>query len=131
MNLGDFKRAHDRLQRLTMQFNWSVSPGPWKHPYVFAYSSLVDGFYERRPQFQDRFPLDSRVDFIFDKQGEEKLLAPWNEHVAARPEEHQKHYGEKPKFEDDQEFLPLQAADFGLGGLETGTRKMQLNFQTK
>jgi hypothetical protein len=111
MNCDDFRRAHDRFERLAIQFGWSIDFGAWKQPFVFAYHALVDNFYRRRQEFQNKIPLDSRVDFIFDKQSEEKLLAPWPVHIAARPEEEQKYYGEKPRFEDDQEFLALQAAD--------------------
>lgn len=56
--------------------------------------------------------MDEKVDFIFDNRMEKSfILAGWEDMVKVQDEEIQKHYGATPRFEDDQEFLPLQAAD--------------------
>jgi hypothetical protein len=111
MNIDDFLQAKQRLKLLETQWNWAINLGPWFNPYFFVFHALVDNFYKRRPELEKLIPLGERVNFIFDKQTEEALLPSWNDHVAARPEDDQRYYGAKPRFEDDQDFLALQAAD--------------------
>lgn len=72
----------------------------------------MDAFHVQRKVVED-IPLDEKIDFIFDNQGEKSyILAAWDEVVEAHPPEIRKLFGATPRFEDDQEFLPLQAADF-------------------
>jgi len=59
------------------------------------------------------FPIDGRVDFYFDTDSNENLVrSVWDDYLARRPAEYRDSYGRKPEFHSDEEFLPLQAADF-------------------
>jgi hypothetical protein len=58
-------------------------------------------------------PKGVRIDFWFDKRAEKKvILETWDDYLKHRPDKVRPLYGEAPKFEDDADFLPLQAADF-------------------
>ncbi|MDE8650971.1 DUF3800 domain-containing protein [Novosphingobium album (ex Liu et al. 2023)] len=49
-----------------------------------------------------------RVDFVFDDRGEKrKILEAWDRYIAP----HRDRFGAFPSFQNDMEFLPLQAAD--------------------
>jgi hypothetical protein len=57
-------------------------------------------------------PIDEKIDFIFDTRSEGKfILKAWEDFLEKRPESRE-FYGQHPRFEDDIEFKPLQAADF-------------------
>lgn len=111
MNLGDLRRAHERLLALCLQWNWTPNLGPWNNRYFFMFHQLIEGFHDNREAFKADIALDELVDFIFDQQSEEALLPPWNEFILSRPDEVQQFYGAKPRFDSDQKLLPLQAAD--------------------
>jgi hypothetical protein len=113
MNMEDFAQARKRIEAFAIQMNWSLHLHPWSNPYFCVFHALVDNFYKLRPEIEHLIPLkETSVNFIFDQQSEEALLPLWNDHLAARPEKELPYYGAKPRFENDQEFLALQAADF-------------------
>ena len=61
---------------------------------------------------QSRF-ADERVSFVFDKQAEKKMVRDaWEDFLAQAPIDVRGYFGSDPRFEKDEEFLPLQAADF-------------------
>jgi len=112
INLRDFEVAQERLAFLATRMNWTVNLGPWTNPYFFTYRLLMDKFHAERKTFQSKFPLDNQVDFIFDERTEKKMIIRgWDEYIEKRPDEIRSHYGSAPRFENDQKFLPLQAAD--------------------
>jgi hypothetical protein len=54
-----------------------------------------------------------KIDFIFDEQTEKKVIYRiWDEFAETRPDSYRVTLGNTPRFENDQDFLPLQAADF-------------------
>jgi hypothetical protein len=70
-------------------------------------------FHNHRGKLDQFIPSGTKVNFIFDEQSEKrKILSAWEEYISRREEEVRRLYGERPRFEDDTEFLPLQAADF-------------------
>jgi Protein of unknown function (DUF3800) len=82
------------------------------HPPAVGFRGLVDGFHLERERIQSEIPLNETVDFIFDDQTEKSfIMSAWNEYLAARPDDIRDYYGATPRFENDQKFLPLQAAD--------------------
>jgi hypothetical protein len=112
MNLGDFRRARERLARQTATWGWSVMLRDWDKPHFVTFRGLMDGFHDKREMFADRLPLDRKVDFIFDKEiAEKQVIKIWDEYLEGRPDEVRSYYGERPRFLDDQEFLALQSAD--------------------
>jgi hypothetical protein len=81
-------------------------------PYHYAFRALMDGLHGGKEVLIDLVPLDEPIDFIFDRQAERNtLLRLWEGYVESAPPEIRKRYGATPRFEDDEEFLPLQAAD--------------------
>ena len=112
INQIEFAQAYERAQSFAFRMNWSVDFAKWKNPYYFLFRGLMDRFHDHRELIKPAIPLEEQVDFIFDNQAEKSfILAAWDEIVANRPEEFHKYYGATPRFEDDQKFLPLQAAD--------------------
>jgi hypothetical protein len=112
MNLADFKSALERAREFFWRLKLDVNFARFENPYYFLFRILMDRFHDFREKMVARIPLDEQVDFIFDSQTEKSfILSAWDEIVAVRPEEAQKYYGATPRFEDDQKFLPLQAAD--------------------
>jgi hypothetical protein len=113
MNLTDFAQALRRADVLCSRLNIANDFRRWGNPYFFLFRMLVDRFHEQREKFQEGIPLSEKIDFIFDDQTEKSfILAAWDEIVEGQPEETQKYYGATPRFESDQDFLPIQAADF-------------------
>jgi hypothetical protein len=84
-----------------------------KNKYIVAFFTLMDAFHRDRAKFKQQIPEESPVDFFFDEQAEKKLiLSGWDTFLAADRRAESRHlYGNKPRFENDEEFLPLQAAD--------------------
>jgi len=111
LNLTDFRRAQDRATAFVSRMNWNVNFGMWTNPYFFAFRILLDGFHTQRNNFTS-VPAGEKVDFIFDDRVEKTaILQAWNEYLEGRDEEVRGRYGATPRFENDQDFLPLQAAD--------------------
>jgi hypothetical protein len=81
----------------------------WKNPYCFMFFMSI---YVYRLEFE-KLNLPREAEFIFDRQiGAERLLKEgWNYFEEHNPEV-AKLLGDFPKFRDDQQALPLQAADF-------------------
>jgi hypothetical protein len=115
MNLTDFASALERHTKALAAHNFYVDPGKWANPYFFLFRGLIDEFHKsREDEGLDRhLPLDEKVDFIFDNQTEKGfIIEAWEGYL--KNEEGKKtrqYYGTTPRFEDDKEFLPLQAAD--------------------
>lgn len=84
----------------------------WRNPYYFTFRLLMDGFHIWRAQNQELFPGDSPVQFVFDNNSQKQVIRKvWDDYIATRSDSIRPTYGAEPRFEDDREFLPLQAAD--------------------
>jgi hypothetical protein len=75
----------------------------------------MDLFHQAR--FDERtariIPINKKVDFYFDKNTASKSIhLAWTDYIENRSPEIKEMYGNEPRFEDDEDFLPLQAADF-------------------
>jgi hypothetical protein len=72
----------------------------------------MDLFHIERPKMAEVFG-EEKIDFYFDTGVDKKTVYEiWDNYVKHRPEKIRKLYGQVPRFEDDMDFLPLQAADF-------------------
>ena len=112
MNLDDFARAKERLHEISAQMRWSVKLGVFENPYFVTFRILLLKFHEEREKFSSKIPLDKKVDFIFDERTEKTaILAAWDDTLEMFEESARSHFGAASRFENDQEFLPLQAAD--------------------
>jgi hypothetical protein len=111
VNLEYFARAHERLEMAGRFHNWPPIPQRlWKNPYFYAFRGLLDKFHES--MFGGVVPMDEKVEFIFDDKSEKNpILKGWDSYILNRDESVREHYRSPPRFENDQEFLPLQAAD--------------------
>jgi hypothetical protein len=109
-DISDLKRAQDRIWVEDLNLNW----GWTANPHALGFRLLMDMFHNNRALLDKVIPCGEKVDFYFDKRGEKKAIDEmWEDYLRERPEEVRKYYSEAgPKFEDDEEFLPLQAADF-------------------
>ena len=105
--------AASALRRLWVP-GLEIEAGFLGRPYLVAWRALFDTFHIRRLDGLEKIiPLDKKVDFIFDERTEKAHILPiWNLYVADKGERIRELYGAAPRFENDQDFLPLQAADF-------------------
>lgn len=109
IDISELKRVLSRLSVPGAVIDWEMHA----NPYYIAFRCLLDMFHLHRPKMTDAIPLNEKIDFIFDDRTEEKaIISSWDYYMENRPEEVRQYYGSVPRFENDEEFLPLQAADF-------------------
>jgi hypothetical protein len=88
--------------------DWASFGNPW----YIAFRYLMDQFHFNRSKMDEAYGSE-KIDFIFDSGVDKRsVLEIWEGYLNARPDEVRKYYGAVPRFEDDMDFLPLQAADF-------------------
>lgn len=109
INRNDLAAAMDRIQIPSVNFEW----GDFTNDFLFTFRCLMDMFHNRRNVSNEVLGDGVPVQFIFDNQmGEEPIVkAFWDAYQRSRRPEVRRLYAEKPRFEDDEDFLPLQAAD--------------------
>jgi len=111
INLEDLGSAKKRLAIFADTMGWTVHLNNWANPYYLAFRLLLDHFHIH-PVPMENIPAGEPVDFIFDERTEKKfILAAWDEIVERLSDEVKHPLGSTPRFENDQKFLPLQAAD--------------------
>jgi hypothetical protein len=112
LNKNDLGRAMRRISADRVTINWEC----YGQPFFVACRSLLDAFHELRVTEPWRIPLEEPVDFYFDNTTEKRpILESWDGYLADIAEHYPDQrplYGTTPRFEDDEVFLPLQAADF-------------------
>lgn len=83
-------------------------PGYLENPYVMAFRAIQDFTI----QHQHELGITEPIDFIFDERGEEKQVREGYEIFREFCRDDLKPLiGRAPRFESDDDFLPLQAAD--------------------
>jgi hypothetical protein len=108
-NTADLAWARRRMWSPRVRIDW----GMLENRYLFASRALLDMFHTHKAEVTRIIPLEAKVDFIFDQQTEQREIHDaWDRYIAGRPKGLNERYGAIPRFEDDREFLPLQAADF-------------------
>jgi hypothetical protein len=112
-NIVDLASAVNRLWVLNRKIDW----GPFSDPYFFAFRALIDSVHDHRATL----PLltqDEKIDFIFDNHSKKSMIiAAWEGFLALRDPAIRHLFGATPRFEDDREVLPLQAADLWAGAV--------------
>lgn len=112
VNMEDFARARERNAEMASRLNISIKLGRWENPYYVTFRLLLDHFHKNREKFKSKLPLDQKIDFIFDDRSEKSfILAAWDEIMEKKEPQERELFGATPRFEDDQDFLPLQGAD--------------------
>ncbi len=115
ISVRDFELAKKRIYLNHPAFKiGSLDVGDYGNIYIHAFRSLMDTFHIMRSNPQIASVIGNQpVDFYFDEKSEKKLIAKsWDLYVESRNEPERSFYGREPRFEDDRDFLPLQAADF-------------------
>lgn len=108
VHLTEIERAKARVYVPGLQIDWGFMDIPW----MVAWRVLMDRFHYSREAVEKVIPLESTIDFYFDERAEKKVIREaWEEYIETRPEPQRQRYGREPRFEDDQDFLGLQAAD--------------------
>jgi hypothetical protein len=77
------------------------------NPYYFAFADII----AQLRQYQHLMNITEPVDFIFDRGNSEEIQRASEPFFSTVPKEAKLLLGKTPKFEDDEEVLPLQAAD--------------------
>jgi hypothetical protein len=108
INLKDLEAAIKRI----FAINIIIDKGAAYNPYMIAFKLLMEAFHGSR-QLISMIPGDEPVNFIFDEQAEKNaILRSWDEYRDFKSQNNRWLFGATPRFEDDKQFLPLQAADF-------------------
>lgn len=129
INEADLERAKQRI--------WSEVPLVWStptQPFWFCFSGLLSSFHQARAtneRLQGIIPLEKTVDFYFDKRSlrdSAEVADNWDEFLESQANDAVRSlYKTIPRFESDEEFLPLQAADlcawFVRRAFEQGTKQ--------
>jgi hypothetical protein len=90
-----------------------VGWGPWDNVFILLWRTIMDMFLDQRGHFSCVIPVDAPVSFIFDEQTEKRtILDGWDDYIHSKPPQMTHRFGKTPRFESDDDFLPLQAADF-------------------
>ena len=110
-----FKPAYltSALHRITFPGKL-ITWGGWSNPYLLGFRVLTDIINRRRDDISQVLRPNEKIDFIFDERRVEKenIVRVWDRIIEQLPMEHAVLYGNTPSFENDEEYLPLQAADF-------------------
>ena len=121
IDIADLRRAKQRIWSDNTTIIWGVADDP----YWITLSMLVRKFHEIRYEWQiiaDVLPLDSKVDFYFDchSGATAQMMLDWEIYLERAPAQIRELYGAMPRFESDEKFLPLQAADFWAWWMRRG-----------
>lgn len=109
IHIPDLRRVQARILVPGIDVDWAS----YANPYFVTFRCLMDKFHIERQRLTEWLPKDQKIDFIFDTQSERReIAAMWSNYILERPDEIREFYGAEPVFKDDEEFLPLQAADF-------------------
>jgi hypothetical protein len=109
----DLERAAARISAFHLGKPVKIAWRADLEPYYVAFHLLMMNFHHYRLAQPDILGDAEPVDFYFDEHSQKKkILASWDEYVAWQSPEHQAIYGSTPQFRPDNQFLPLQAADF-------------------
>jgi hypothetical protein len=83
-------------------------PVQLKNPYWLGVKSILNF----TAQHQEKLGLSEPINFVFDERSEkEQILQGWFGYVENIPPETRALTGKQPQFENEEEFVPLQAAD--------------------
>lgn len=110
MNVHDIERARARILLDGAGVEW-LDSGSHFH---LAYRAIMDNFTLFRAQSGGRLPEGETIDVYFDETSEKgEILRGWEEYVADAPKRNAPEvFTSMPRFENDERFLPIQAADF-------------------
>jgi Protein of unknown function (DUF3800) len=107
INIAELRSASSRICVGTQAIDWDRLADP----FFFTFRATLELLHAKRHQ-SPMLPQNERIDFIFDTNSQkEAIISGWNEFLALRSDRERSLYGETPRFVNDRDFLPLQAAD--------------------
>lgn len=115
------RRVRERISVPGCDLVWDE----YADPFYITFRCLMDKFHLERAKMVSAIPIEEKIDFIFDMQSQKGIIyRVWDNYLKHRPEQVAKFYGSPPRFEDDDEYLPLQAADFWAWWVRKWTKEM-------
>lgn len=109
ISIADLRHVQERILVPGLEIDWDK----FSSPYFVTFRCLMDKFHAERPYLTEWLPADQTIDFYFDNHAEEdEITKMWGHYVSERSGEIRNFYGAAPIFRSEEEFLPLQAADF-------------------
>lgn len=110
INTHDLERAIKRIYIVgSDQYRIEFDTNKFDVCMKFLLSTLL----EYKSKNPDIIPFPDRIDFYFDDTTEKDVvLRHWDSHMKQVPAEWLRFYGPSPRFENDEVYLPIQAADF-------------------
>lgn len=107
LNINDLTRVKNRIYIPNYTIDYKKA-----QPYYLLFSELLAVFAKRRNELSQVINFVGKLDFIFDNKTEKSpIISTWDERISMLDEGAKEYYSNTPRFEDDREFLPLQAAD--------------------
>jgi hypothetical protein len=128
-NVDQFERSLAKFSALPfLNVEWNKTA----NHFIFAFAVLMNVIASQKSEIDKRIGTTERIDFIFDNHGDKRaILLGWDLFVETLGDEFRRHFRATPRFDDDENFLPLQAADFEAGyirnRLERGIKPMSDN----
>jgi hypothetical protein len=96
------------IRALRQLFEEMELPPLFTNPYNFAFRAITDATYQELHLLN----IHDKVEFIFDKRGEEKFVqSGWDFYERTIPAEQRARIVGIPKFQESVDVLPLQAAE--------------------
>ena len=111
VDIRTMQRVKERIWVPGLEIDWS---GFLDNPFIVTWRCLLDMFQTYRKHYAEFIPADEKIDFFFDTQEVEakEVHQIWKLYMESRAPEIRALFGAEPRFENDEKFLPLQAADF-------------------
>lgn len=114
VKLDDFNNAKKRLVVVNKYLNpGQIYGDAFDNIYFAGFMRLLQMFHQSRydEDIADIVGTNDKIDFIFDERSEKRsILASWDHFLSTNV--FRDRFGATPRFENDDDFLPLQAADF-------------------
>ena len=106
INISDLNKA-----KIVFGYSAIELIGHYTDPFFFTFRALINCVHSHR-RTMPSLPQDDKIDFIFDDQSQKSMIiSAWDKFLENRDPAVREMFGANIKFENDREFLPLQAAD--------------------
>lgn len=110
----DKRELENAIGRIVVP-NFEIDWHWWRNPYNAAFRILMDMFHTQWAASAQKYTLSENgpVEFVFDDKSEkDAILASWKDFMSNKSSSVRHLYSEHPKFRNDKQCKPLQAADF-------------------
>jgi hypothetical protein len=127
VNARDYERAKSRIWSDNVDIAWTpdTDPEPMlaRNLLYLVYNACWED-----ERIREWISPGEKIDLYFDRGGRSKnILLDWDDAVAKLPDHIADLVGDEPRFVDDEEFYPLQAADFWAWWVREGYEQGRIN----